>query len=499
MELIFSLLPILLLVVLMAFLKMPGDRSSLITLLITAVLAVWPFHLPAHDLAWSFLYGATKAVTPILLIILMAIFSYNTLLLTGRMETIKKQFSSITSDRTIQVLLLTWGFGGLLEAMAGFGTAVAIPAAILIGLGYKPVFAAVACLIANSVATAFGAIGTPVIVLANETGLEVNRLSADIVLQLAPLMFIIPFLIVYLTDSSRRALPKNILLSAIVGAVSLAGQYFSARYMGAESPAIVGSLLSIISIIAFARLAGKEEKVEKEPLSAKKILNAWSIYLLILLLVVVTSPLIPVLRGWLNSCCVTTLTFPVEAIPPYRISWLTHAGLLLFVGTMVGGLLQGASLTALLRTLWKTTRQLKSTCITVICLVGLSTLMDYAGMITVIAGALATATGAAYPLVAPLVGGIGTFITGSDTSSNILFGKMQASVAGQIGVSPDWLSASNTVGATGGKIISPQSIAIATSACDMQGEEGRILKAALPYALLYIIVAGALVYWFAQG
>ena len=143
MDILLSLVPIALLIVLMAVLKQPGDRSSLITLVVTALIAVAGFGMSVHDMAFSFLYGATKAVSPILIIILMAIFSYNTLLLTGKMEVIKSQFSMISTDRSIQVLLLTWGFGGILEAMAGFGTAVAIPAAILISLGYKPVFSAV--------------------------------------------------------------------------------------------------------------------------------------------------------------------------------------------------------------------------------------------------------------------------------------------------------------------------------------------------------------------
>lgn len=510
MEILLSLLPIFLLIILMAVLKQPGDRSSLITLIVTALTAILGFDYSLHDTTFTFLYGAVKAISPILIIILMAIFSYNTLLETGKMDVIKQQFSHISTDRSIQVLLLTWGFGGLLEAMAGFGTAVAIPAAILISLGYKPVFAAVSCLIANSVATAFGAIGTPVIVLANETGLPVNDLSANVVLQLAPLMFIIPFILVFMADSRKTSLLKNIVLSVLVGGVSLVGQYISAVTMGAESPAIIGSLLSIVVIVVAARILKSREKavaqdtpavgkesVQTQTFSAGELLNAWSVYLLILFLVIFTSPLFPAIRNVLDNYCVTTLHFPVKAVKPYEIHWLTHAGVLLFVGTFVGGLIQGATVKVLFKTLWKTVKMLKATCVTVICLVGFSTIMDYAGMITVIAGGLAAATGAFYPLFAPLVGGIGTFITGSDTSANILFGKMQATVAGHIGAPSDWLSAANTVGATGGKIISPQSIAIATSACGQQGQEGSILKSAFPYALLYIVVSGLMVYFFA--
>ncbi len=498
MTLILAIVPVLLLIVLMAFFKMPGDRSSVISLIVTMLIALFGFHFAIDDLACSFLYGALKAVSPILIIIVMAIFSYNVLLKTRKMEIIKQQFTSISTDKSIQVLLLTWGFGGLLEAMAGFGTAVAIPAAILISLGFKPVFSAVVSLIANSVATAFGAIGTPVLVLAKETSLNVQNLSTNVVLQLSVLMFLIPLVLLFLTDPKLKSLPKNLFLALLVGGVSLISQYMAARYMGAESPAIIGSILSIIVIVIYGKLtAPKEERARKNPLRTKDILNAWSIYLLILLLIILTSPLFPGLRHTLENNWVTRISLPVgDSTLNYTISWLTHAGVLLFIGTFIGGLIQGAGVKEMFTVLWHTVKQLKKTFITVICLVGLSTIMDTAGMIAVVATALATATGSLYPLFAPVIGCLGTFITGSDTSSNILFGKLQASVAGHINVSPDWLSAANTVGATGGKIISPQSIAIATSASNQQGKEGEILKAAIPYALAYVVITGVIVFIF---
>ena len=500
MTLILAIVPVLLLIVLMAFFKMPGDRSSVISLVVTMLIALFGFHFAIDDLACSFLYGALKAVSPILIIIVMAIFSYNVLLKTRKMEIIKQQFTSISTDKSIQVLLLTWGFGGLLEAMAGFGTAVAIPAAILISLGFKPVFSAVVSLIANSVATAFGAIGTPVLVLAKETSLDVQNLSTNVVLQLSVLMFLIPLVLLFLTDPKLKSLPKNLFLALLVGGVSLTSQYMAARYMGAESPAIIGSILSIIVIVIYGKLtAPKEERARKNPLRTKDILNAWSIYLLILLLIILTSPLFPGLRHTLENNWVTRISLPVgDSTLNYTISWLTHAGVLLFIGTFIGGLINGAGVKEMFTVLWHTVKQLKKTFITVICLVGLSTIMDTAGMIAVVATALATATGSLYPLFAPVIGCLGTFITGSDTSSNILFGKLQASVAGHINVSPDWLSAANTVGATGGKIISPQSIAIAiaTSASNQQGKEGEILKAAIPYALAYVVITGVIVFIF---
>ncbi len=499
MNILLASLPILILIVLMGFLKVSGDKSSIITLCATLLIAVLGFGQSVGDTSVSFLYGMVKALVPILFIILMAIYSYNVLLHTHKIEVLKQQFSSISTNRSVQVLLITWGFGGLLEGMAGFGTAVAIPAAILISLGFKPLFSAVVSLIANSVPTAFGAVGVPVIVLAQETGLPVIPLSTSVVLQLSVPMLLIPFAITFLTDSSLKAVPKNIALSLAVGVVSLVVQYLSAAYIGAETPAILGSLAAIAVIILLGRLfERKEEKGSEKPaVTTSEALRAWMVYLLIMLLVVLSSPLFPSVRSALQSVCVSTLHFTIHDVDKaYPIQWLTQGGVLLFIGSFIGGLIQGGKAKELLVLLWRSVVQLRKTFVTVICLVGFSSVMETAGMINELAVALSTATGAFYPLFAPTIGAIGTFLTGSDTSANILFGKLQAGVAQHIGADPNWLSAANTAGATGGKIISPQSIAIATTACNQQGQEGSILKAAIPYVLAYVVITGLVVYFF---
>lgn len=505
MDVLLALLPILTLIVLMGVFKVPGDRSSLITLIVTIVIAVWYFGQPLQQTGLSFFYGALKALVPILLIILMAIYSYNVLLHTGKIEVLKAQFSSISSNKCIQVLLITWGFGGLLEGMAGFGTAVAIPAAILISLGFKPVFSALVSLIANSVPTAFGAVGVPVIVLAQETSLDVMKVAPAVVAQLAVTMILVPIVIAQLTVPGKKALPRNILIGTVIGAVSLAVQYLAARYIGPETPAILGSAAVIAVIILLGRIldrrtarnSGTNTTPSKHRHSTKEILQAWAVYALIMLLILLTSPLLP-LKDILAPVAETSIGFNIGGeTRTWSVQWLIQGGLLLFIGSFAGGLLQGGKAGGLLRLLWKSTVQLKKTFITVICLVGFSSIMETSGMINTLAVALATATGALYPLFAPAIGAIGTFLTGSDTSANILFGKLQAGVAEHIGADPVWISASNTAGATGGKIISPQSIAIATSACGQQGQEGRILKAALLYALGYVVITGIVVYIFA--
>lgn len=505
-QILLAVIPVLTLIILMGFLKMPGDKSAAITLASAVIIALFAFQLPIADTGLSIVYGILKAVFPILIIIIMAIFSYNVLIHTGKMEIIKQLFSSISSDKCIQVLLLTWGFGGLLEGMAGFGTAVAIPAAILISLGFKPMFAAVSSLIANSVPTAFGAVGIPVKVLAEQANiLDIQTLSTNVVLQLSPLMLLIPFVLVFMTDSRIKALPKNILLSATVGSVSLVAQYLAARYIGAETPAIFGSIAAIITIIIYAKIAASKEARELKDRSTKysayEIMKAWSVYGLILLFVVLTSPLLP-LRKILQPLLETNININIFNVPTgmdvtYTVSiyWLVDAGVLLFLGSIIGGLIQGGKLLDLFKLLWKVFKQQKKTIITVCCLISLSSIMDVSGMIAVLGTALAIATGSLYPLFAPTIGCLGTFLTGSDTSSNILFGKLQASVASSTGADPSWLAAANTTGATGGKIISPQSIAVATSACGQQGQEGAIMKKAIPFAISYIVIAGLVVYF----
>jgi lactate permease len=515
---IVAIVPILLLFVLMLGFKMAGHKSALVSLVVTILLALLvapqlgftPEGFTSAGVGWAVVEGVLKAVFPILIIILMAIFSYNVLVESGDIEVIKRQFSSFSDDRGVTVLMLVWGFGGLLEGMAGFGTAVAIPAAILISLGYKPLFSALVALIANTVPTGFGAVGVPIITLCNEvapggaaTSEAICEISAYAVLQLSPLFFILPLIILMLTDHRRQAWLKNVVLSLWVGGVSVVTQYVVARYLGAETPAIIGSVAAIVAIIIYVKVekrlrrGEKVEKVENVENVEKRLLRAWSIYLLILVFVLLSGPLFPGINHFLKTHLVSRIALPIYPEGTYfSFGWISNAGLMLFLGTMIGGLIQGLSLKRLMVVLARTVVGLRKTVVTIVSLIALASVMNYSGMIMVIASALAAATGTFYPLFAPLIGAVGTFVTGSDTSANILFAKLQANVASQLNYAdPNWLVAANTTGATGGKMISPQSIAIATAACDMQGKDGDILRSALPYAVLYIIIGGLVVFF----
>lgn len=535
MSALISIVPILLLFVLMLGLKMAGHKSAFVTLIATILLALtaapaldmMPHHPgpAAAVVGWSVVEGALKAVFPILLIILMAIYSYNILVESRQIEVIKAQFTSFTDDRGILVLMLVWGFGGLLEGMAGFGTAVAIPAAILIGLGFKPMFSALVALIGNTVATGFGAVGVPVTTLCNEvapggaaSAEAICETSAFAVIQLSPLFILLPFVILMITD--RKAIGKNIALAVWTGTVSLSVQYLCARYLGAETPAIIGSIAAIAAIIAYARLFARRKAATavtddgqtvagttapSHSFTLSETLRAWSVYLFILLFILLSGALCPPVNDFLKSHLVSRVTLPVIG-STFKFGWISNAGLMLFLGATIGGLIQGLGFGRLMAILARTTVNLRNTIATIVSLISLASVMNYCGMIGAIAEGLVAVTGSFYPLFAPLIGAIGTFVTGSDTSSNILFAKLQANVAHQLGMTgqgsfygmeggqTNWLVASNTTGATGGKMISPQSIAIATASCNMQGKDGEIMLSAIPYALMYIVLGGLMVF-----
>lgn len=522
---IISVVPIVLLFVLMLGFKMAGHKSAFITLIVTVVLAL--FVAPMLDMVpqqfsdsgiygvvwWSFVEGVLKAVFPILIIILMAIYSYNILVESKDIEVIKAQFTSFTDDKGVLVLMLVWGFGGLLEGMAGFGTAVAIPAAILIGLGFKPMFSALVALIGNTVATGFGAVGVPVTTLCNEvapggaaSAEAICETSGFAVIQLSPLFILLPFIILMLTD--RKAILKNVVLALWTGGISVVVQFLCARYLGAETPAIIGSIAAILAIIVYARLfTPKKQKTGNEPhFTAAETFRAWSVYIFILVFILVSGALCPPVNSFLKSHLVSQVPLPVIGTT-FKFGWISNAGLMLFLGATIGGMIQGLSLKKLMAVLARTVVNLRKTVVTIISLIALASVMNYCGMIGAIAAGLVAITGSFYPFFAPLIGAIGTFVTGSDTSSNILFAKLQANVAGQLGMTgqgtffgvegsqTNWLVAANTTGATGGKMISPQSIAIATASCDMQGKDGEIMLSAIPYAVLYIVLGGLLVYF----
>lgn len=496
-----AILPIVCFVLLLGVCKLSGVLSSMLSLCLTLVIAVCGFDFSFEDIWDSVVYGGIKAMFPILFIVVMAMFSYNLLQSNGQMEIIKKWFAALVSERSIQILLITWGGGGLLEAMAGFGTAEAICVSLLVSLGFRPLFAAIVCLLGNSMITAFGAVGTPVLVLAKETGIDAGLLGRDIVVQLGVFAFLFPFVLLVMARPERKALPEHFLLAFLVGCASLVGQFMTVLYIGVEAPSIVSSLCSIAVILLYNRFRMSHRRDgdngSRNTIAKGQLLRAWSVYILVLFFIVVTSPLFSDCRQLLATSVTSHFYFSIGGHSvSYSVQWLIQGGLLIGLGAFLGGLLQGVSVQKMFGLLWETIYRLRKVFVTLMCLIILSTVMNYAGMITCIAMAAAGALGDVYPFFSPLTGCLGTFITGSGTSSNILFGKLQADIAAQLHIEPDWLAAGNMSGTTAGKMVSPQSIAVVTSNPALKGQDGVILYKMLPYALVYVCLLGIIVFCF---
>ncbi|MEJ8553283.1 L-lactate permease [Tepidibacter sp. Z1-5] len=499
-----ALIPVAWLMISLGVLKIPAHKACPLGLLITLFLSIVVWNMDFVSAILAAIEGAILGIWPIMIVIIAAIFTYNLALYTKSMDIMKLMLSSITTDKRIQVLILAWGFGGFLEAVAGYGTAVAIPASILISLGFDPIFAAVICLIANTVPTAFGAVGIPVSTLANVTGLNVNLLSYYIGLQLTIFIIIIPIVLVLITTKTIKGL-KGVFGISLASGISFAiPQLLCAKYLGAELPALLGSICSLGTIILWAKVfLKKEENFENEysvsttqssitinRITIKEGILAWIPYILVFIFIIFTSPLFPNINEYLSHFKTSIVIYEGKTI----FKWVSTPGTLIILAGFIGGLIQGAKIKEIIKVFLSTLKQLYKSTITVISIVALAKVMGYSGMITSLAIVLVKTTGKLFPLISPVIGALGTFITGSDTSSNVLFGSLQNEVAKSIDVNAYWLTAANTSGATAGKMISPQSIAIATSATGMIGNEGKIFNKTLKFCAAYVVVLGILVY-----
>ncbi|RVU73751.1 L-lactate permease [Lactobacillus xujianguonis] len=494
-----ALIPIVWLIFALAIIKMPAAKACVIGLLLTIILAIFAFKLPLIDTLTGTLEGALMGIWPIVYVIVAALFTYNVSNESGGIKIIQDVLSSITTDQRILVLIIAWGFGGFLEAIAGFGTAVAIPAGILIAFGIEPIKASVICLIANTTPTAFGAIGLPVITLSDVTGLPVNHLSFIVTLQLALLIIIIPFILVGLTDGSFKALKGVFWITLLSGVAFALPQISVAKLVGPELPAIVGVICCIAVTVVMAKMMNKKQDAataepEVKHHTAGEFLRASSPFILVFFFVILASSLFPGLHQMLAK---VTTAFPVytgSGAELFKINWLSSPGTLILIATIIGGFIQKMSFAHMMQILWQTIKGIWKTAITICSIVALAKVMGYAGMTAALATALVKVMGPVYPIIAPLIGALGTFITGSDTSANVLFGNLQLSAAKDLAVNKYWLVGSNMVGATAGKMISPQSIAVASAAIGQEGSEATILKQVMKWCLLYLVVICLMLY-----
>ena len=397
------------------------------------------------------LEGIIMGIWPIMFVIVMALFAYNVTTESGGMKTIQNMLATISTDKRIIVLIIAWGFGGFLESIAGFGTAVAIAASILIAFGLDPIRASVISLIANTTATAFGAIGLPILTLAEVTNLKQENLSFIVTLQLFVLVLLVPFILVILTEGSIKAVKGVGLITLMSGLGMAIPQVIAAKFVGAELPAIVGSLCSIAITVLFTRWHEEEKEPDVERPSMKEMLKACSPFILVFIFVIFASSLVAPVNNLLSKATTNLVIYTGKNPNTLAIS----PGTLLLISTLIGGTIQGVSFKKMMQILGQCIKSVWKTTITVCAIVGLA--------------------GPVYPLFAPLIGAFGTFLTGSATSANVLFGNLQLSAATDLGVSKYWVVASNMTGTTAG-MLSPQNIAVATGAIGREGDEGEDRK-----------------------
>jgi len=301
-----------------------------------------------------------------------------------------------------------------------------------------------------------------------------------------------------LTGKSVKSI-KGVFGIALASGLSFAiPELLMAKYMGAELPAILGSITCMVVTIAMAKIFYKDtasKNVEKIPF--KKAVIAWLPFILVFVFIILTSPLFPAINKGLSQIQTTLYIYTGAHAKPFTFLWLATPGTLIIIATFIGGLIQGAKFSEIVSVLVKTIKQMSKSAITIIAIVAMAKIMGYSGMIKSIAVVLVAVTGSYYPLISPIIGALGTFVTGSDTSSNVLFGGLQVEVAKTLGLNPYWLAAANTGGATAGKMISPQSIAVATAATGLVGAEGKILNATIKFCIVYVIVLGIMAYFMA--
>ena len=506
-------------------LKLSGIKSAVISLVIALVIGCAIFGMPVTAGAGSILYGFLSGMWPIGWIVLMAVWLYRISVRSGGFEIVRSSISSISTDQRIQMLLIAFCFGGFLEGAAGFGIPIAICAALLVSLGFNPLKAAMFALIANVSSGAYGAIGIPVTTAAIRGGVDLHALSIEMVLVIQIMAALIPVLLVAIQDGIRGIREVG-LVALMVGLIYSGGQSVLLAALG--NPELVDIIPPLLALVALALVMQKwqPKHIFREPTApsleevqaqqsvkhtGSEILKAWSPFVYLSVVILLWSTALKPVFAAKGALGFTNITFslpwlhqsisqaaPIVATPkPIDVTYTWNivgaSGTAILVATIITILTSKISWGEAIEELGATWKQLQ-TPILMICLVmSVANVMNYAGMITSIALAVA-AVGAIFPLLSPIIGWIGVFVTGSVVNNNILFAGLQATTAQQIGVSPTLLVASNTAGGVMAKIVSPQSIAIAAAAVNSAGEESKITSMAIKYSAALLAITCVWVY-----
>lgn len=546
-----ALIPIAVFFISLLVLKLKGQWAGLLTVASAIVIAIFVYGMPTDKALWSFAYGAFYGLWPIAWIIIAAIFLYKLTVKSGYFDILRESIIAITPDQRIQVILIGFCFGAFLEGAIGFGGPVAITAALLVGLGLRPLYAAGLCLIANTAPVAFGAVGIPITAMAGAVNVPAIEISAMAGHMLPPLSLFVPFFLVFLMNG-LKGVKETWPVALVAGGSFAIVQYLTAVYSGPELPDIASAVVSIICVAVFLRFwqpeniftfnrAGDKNTentkeadetdakeasatLEAKKHSTKEIVLAWLPFVLLIGVILIWT------AGWFKDLFVgvggklstgeiaqesgvlaaSVLKFDfaslkeVIQIPPavaeskavkslFEIPIINATGTSILIVALITIPLLRIKLSTAVATFGETLNEMKWAIFTIALVVGFAFVSNYSGISATLALALSQ-TGNAFAFFSPIVGWIGVFLTGSDTSSNLLFGTLQQLTARQLGIDEVLFLAANSVGGVVGKMISPQSIAIACAAVGLAGKESELFRFTVKYSILFVIGIGLFTY-----
>ncbi|MBX8572322.1 lactate permease LctP family transporter [Pseudomonas cichorii] len=537
-----ALIPIVFFFLALAVFRLKGHIAGSITLALSVLVAIFAFQMPTDMALAAAGYGFAYGLWPIAWIIVAAVFLYKLTVKSGQFEIIRSSVMSITDDQRLQVLLIGFCFGAFLEGAAGFGAPVAITAALLVGLGLNPLYAAGLCLIANTAPVAFGALGIPIIVAGQVSGIDAFKIGAMAGRQLPLLSIVVPFWLMFMMDGVRGV--KETWPAALIAGLSFAiTQYLTSNFIGPELPDITSALVSIVSLTLFLKVwqpqratdslvvsggaaamaggpggFGQQRTTVKSPYTLGQIIKAWSPFLILTAMVTVWT-LKPfkamfaaggALQAWTINIAVpyldqlvikgTPIVAKATAMPAvYKFDLIAASGTAILFSAILAMIVLRISPKIGLTTFKETLIELRWAIVSIGMVLAFAFVMNYSGMSSTLALVLA-GTGAAFPFFSPFLGWLGVFLTGSDTSANALFGSLQATTAHQIGVSDVLMVAANSSGGVTGKMISPQSIAVACAATGLVGKESDLFRFTLKHSLFFATIVGCITYaqayWF---
>ncbi len=533
-----ALIPIIFFFLALAVFRLKGSVAGTITVILALLVALFSYQMPVTLALSSAIYGFFYGLWPIAWIIIGAVFLYKVTVKTGQFDIIRSSILSLTEDQRLQMLLVGFAFGTFLEGAAGFGAPVAITAALLVGLGFKPLYAAGLCLIVNTAPVAFGAMGIPIIVAGQVSGVETHAISQMVGRQLP---FIVPIVLVWIMaimDGWRGV--RETFPAIVVGGGSFAiAQFLTSNYIGPELPDITAAIASLVSLTLLFKVwqpkhifrfenqvDGKNQMGDTKSVSAPlptthyspaQIIKAWMPFVILTAMVSLWSikPFKDLfvkgkngqpdgaLVDMVMSINVPYLHNAVQKLPPvvtkitdyaaiYKFDWFSATGTAIMLAAIISIVMLKMRPKQALSTFGETINELRTPIYSIGMVLAFAFIANYSGLSATLALALAH-TGKAFTFFSPFLGWLGVFLTGSDTSANALFAALQATTARQIGVPEVLLVAANTSGGVTGKMISPQSIAIACAATGLVGKESDLFRFTVKHSIIFTIMMGVLI------